>query len=182
MNIYNYLDQMYEDLNDKKWDAVEAKYREIALKSSGKKVVKRIAAVELGDYQKSLYECLLEAVELAEGLRFPAIYFEYDIDNNWQGRFLICSEYYPAHEEDDDWVSEWEEELDAPNLAPFAEVYQESGGYDDDDSRVGVTLYLIARTVCAFGRCVDDIARGKMAICIGFHDQSPIWRIREIRK
>ncbi|MBN1900134.1 hypothetical protein JW926_02260 [Candidatus Sumerlaeota bacterium] len=179
MNIYDYLDQIYEDLNENDWDVVESKYRELALKCAGEKVTNRITHINLRDYQKSLYEKLLEAVDIGETSSAQAIWFEYDIENNWKGRFLICPEYYPESEEDDDWASEWESEVEAMTLGEFAAIYREFGGYNDEDSHVATTLYLITRLVCAFGRCVDGLTNNHLAICIGFPEQDPLWRIVE---
>jgi hypothetical protein len=179
MNIYDYLDQIYEDLNENEWDTVEAKYKELALKCAGDKITNRIAQIDLSEYQKTLYECLLESMDIAEATSAQAIFFEYDIENGWKGRFLICPEYYPESEEDDDWASEWEEEVETRDLGDFATIYCEHGGYNDDDSRVATTLYLITRLVCTFGRCVDGLTRNHMAICIGFPEQDPLWRIVE---
>lgn len=179
MKIYDYLDQIYEDLKENEWDSVEAKYRELALKFSGEKVTKRIGQIDLSEFQKSLYESLMESLDIAVTISAQAIYFEYDIENGWKGHFLICPEYYPESEEDEDWASEWEEEVEAPELTEFAKIYHEYGGYNDDDSRVGTTLYLITRLVCTFGRCVDGLTRNHKAICIGFPEQYPLWRIVE---
>lgn len=182
MNIYDYLDQIYEDLNENEWDGVEAKYKELGMKCAGEKVTNRIAQIDLGVYQKKLYECLLESMDIAEAISAQAIYFEYDIENDWKGRFLICTEYHAESEEDDDWASEWEGEVETPNLAEFAAIYREHGGYNDNDSRVATTLYLITRLVCTFGRCVDGLSRNHKAICIGFPEQDPLWRIVEKRE
>jgi len=180
MNIYDYLDRMNEDLQIGDWDRVEAKYRELAQGVSDKKLVSRIEKIDMTEYKKSLYEAMREAIELAESQSAQAIYFEYDVDNNWTGHFCICPEYFPETEEDDDWASEWEEEVPGPTLGEFAKIYHDYGGLGDDASKNGITLYLIARTVCTFCRCVDDLPPTRLAICIAFHDQDPIWRIKEI--
>ena len=179
MNIYDYLDRMYEDLQESNWDRVEAKYRELAESLSDKKAVNRIEKIDLAEYKKLLYEGLREAVELAESESAHAIFFEYDMDNNWTGHFCICPEYFPETEEDDDWASEWEEEVAGPDLLDFARIHHDHGGLGDNESQNGITLYLIARTVCTFGHCVDDLPPTHLAICIAFHDQEPIWRIKE---
>ena len=177
MIIFDYLDQLYEDIKESDWETVETKYRDLALKWSKKNVVKKISDTNLTSYKKTITEKLAEAVDLAESISAKAIYFEYDMDNNWRGYFLITPGYFNENEGDEDWACEWEEELDGPELPQFAKIYKKYGGYGKDDAGNGTTLYLIARTVCAFGQCVENIPPTSLAICIGFHDQDPIWRI-----
>jgi len=180
MKIFEYLDLMREHLKEQDWDETESKYRELAVKMCGEKLAGRIAKVDLSEYQDALCESLSKAVEQAENLTAKAVYFEYDIDNDWQGVFLICPDYLPESEEDDDWACEWDDEVEGPSLTPFAKIYKKYGAYGDDEKGNGVTLFLIARTVCTFARCVDQLASTQVAICIGFHDQDPIWRILDI--
>ena len=177
MNIFDYLDQMYEDVKSEDWDAIEAKYKELAKKLSKGKTAQKIAKINLTKFRETLAKKLSEAVETAENISAAAVYFKYDIDNDWQSCFFICPDYHPESEEDDDWACEWEEEVEGPKLPNFSKIYHKYSGDGDDASGNGITLYLIARTVCTFGRCVEDIPPTPVAICIGFHDQDPIWRI-----
>lgn len=183
MKIFDHLDKMYEDICENDWDEVETKYREFALKWAGKEIVKEIDAVDLDDYEKSIMQILSEAVETAEKTSAGAIYFEYDMDNNWQGHFYICPEYYLEEEEDEDWVTESDEDIEGPDLPAYADIYNEFGGAGGDKTEIGTTIYLIARTVCAFWRCVEQLpSTPALAICIGYHGQDQIWRIREIEE
>ena len=180
MNIFTYLEKMYEEVKEHDWEELELKYRRLALSWSRKDVVRQIDDVDMSDYEKDLMKSLSEAVETADKTSAGAIYFEYDMDNNWQGNFFVCPEYQSEEEEDDDWASEWDKEVEGPDLPAFTAIYAEFGGYEDKKSSMGVTLCLIARTVSVFGRCVDNLPEHPFAICIGFHDQDPIWRIREV--
>lgn len=179
MKIFDHLEEMYEFLRENDWDDLEAEYRERAEKWSGKKVADKIHSVKLKSYANKLEDALTRAVETAESLPAKAVYFEYDIDNDWKSYFYICPEYYPENEEEEEWAGEWEERIKGPSLPAFAKIYDKNGGHGDDDSGNGVTLYLISRTVAALGRALDDIPSTSLAVCIGYHDQEPIWRLQE---
>ena len=182
MKISNYLAKMSEELKNNDWDEVEKKYRERALAWTGEKVVDRIDDVDLMNYEKALAAGLAEAIETAEKIAAKAIYFEYDMDNDWQSNFFICPDYHPESHQDEEWVRNWVEEIEGPGLPEFTSIYDEHGGENKSQAGAGTALYLIARTVCAFGRCVDELPDLPMALCIGFHGQDPIWRIRDLEE
>ena len=183
MKIFDHLDKMYEDICESEWDDVETKYRELTLKLAGTKIVREIDAIDIDDYEKSIMQTLYEAVETAEKASAGAIYFEYDMDNNWQGCFYICPAYYREEEEDEDWATDYDEEIEGPDLPAYADIYNEYGGAGGNKAEIGTTLYLIARTVCAFWRCVEQLPyTPALAICIGYHGQDYIWRIREMEE
>lgn len=106
-----------------------------------------------------------------------ALYFEYDMDNDWQSSFFICNDYTMLSEEDDDWASDWISSVKGPDLKEFAKIYAENG-FDYNEEAIGITLYLIIKTVILFGKVAESIEIN-IPICIGFHDQDPIMRIRE---
>ncbi len=103
--------------------------------------------IQLDSYEESMRIGLRETLEIAESEEVKAIYFEYDLDNEWNSRFYICEEYVPLEEEDDDWASEWTYDIEGPKSVELADVYAENG-FDTSEKAVGITLYLIARTVC----------------------------------
>ncbi|MBJ7968333.1 hypothetical protein JDS84_33600, partial [Bacillus cereus] len=69
-----------------------------------------------------------------------AIYFEYDMDNDWNSTFFICDEYTKLSEEDDDWASDWISEVEGPDLKEFAQIYNENR-FDNNEKALGTTLY-----------------------------------------
>ena len=74
---------------------------------ASKGYAERIKAIYLGAYEESIRLALYEAIQIATSEEAKAIYFEYDLDNEWDSQFYICEEYFSLEEEDDDWASEW---------------------------------------------------------------------------
>ncbi|WP_241484418.1 hypothetical protein [Bacillus clarus] len=81
-------------------------------------------------------------------------------------------------EDDDDWACEWETCLEGPSLKRFNEIYNVSGGFDETDVATGVTIFLIARTIVSFLKSISNYELN-IPICIGYHDQDPIMRIKK---
>ena len=96
---------------------------------------------------------MYEAIQIATSEEAKAIYFEYNLDNEWDSQFYICEEYFSLEEEDDDWASEWTYDVEGPKSIELADVYAENG-FDINEKAIGINLYLIARTVCSFYECV----------------------------
>jgi len=180
MDIFSLLDALYEEVRSEEWSDIEAKYEKLARKAAGADVAKAIAATDLTEFQRELAENLTEALEAAAEDGSAALYYEYDIDNDWASVFFLCPEYLPESEGDDDWAADYDREIEGPSIPEFTELYNEHGGFDTGEAENAVTLFLIARTVCAFGRALANVPEGDLAICIGYHDQDPIWRLRDL--
>ncbi len=172
------LDEMKQDLEELDFDALEEKYRRLATEEAGARVARQIADTNLSVYQTELADALQQAVEAAEDSGAEAVYFEYDMDNDWAGCFFVCPDYQPESASDDEWACEYDDEVEGPQLTAFARIYAKHGGFGDDGARSAVTSYLVARTIAALGRCVARQRPG-VAVCAGFHDQDPIWRLKE---
>jgi hypothetical protein len=177
MKIYEYLDQIQTELLDHSWQEIETKYYALCSKLAGEEQAKRIQNIDLNVFQSKLNDALYAALHTADEHSAAAIYFEYDMDNDWQSVFFICDDYTTLSEEDDDWASDWISEVEGPNLKEFAGIYAENG-FDDTNKALGTTLYLIVRTVAVFGMVVESV-KNNIPVCIGFHDQDPIMRIQE---
>ncbi|MGG3801483.1 hypothetical protein [Metabacillus fastidiosus] len=67
--------------------------------------------------------------------------------------------------------------MKGPDLKEFGKIYAEKG-FDYNEEAIGITLYLIIKTVIAFGKVAESIEIN-IPVFIGFHDQDPIMRIRE---
>jgi hypothetical protein len=102
-----------------------------------------------------------------------------NLDNNWDSHFFVCENYKPIKNEykpgDDDWACDWIEDFAFGRFKPYGDLYLPEFG-ETEVSR-GVKIFLIARTVAAFGRCSDKYASETLALCMGFHDQDPIVRV-----
>ncbi|MDY7080497.1 MAG: hypothetical protein SXV54_26760 [Chloroflexota bacterium] len=178
-DIYGYLEEMPRWIRRKDWTGLESRFQELANELAGVTQANRIAKIVFSQYQKSLSENLRRAIKRASDRGAKALYFEYDLDNDWQSTFFICDKYAPESEGNDDWACEWVEDLAGPKFPALGEVYLENG-FDRTEAAKGCTLYLIARTVAAFGRCLDEhLAPATLAVCVAFHDQDPNFRLQE---
>lgn len=162
------------------YDGLESIYSTQAREWSGRSLARRIGEVDLRTFRSELARGLADAEKSAEEHGAPAIYFEYDVNNGWIGRFFVCRAYAPVSAGDESWTDEWFEELEGPRIPEFGRFLREYG-FDRTDQAKGCTLYMIARTVAALGRCVDPAAPGKAALCIGYRSQNPLLRLHEGR-
>jgi hypothetical protein len=162
------------------FDGLESIYSNQAREWSGRSLARKIGEVDLETYQATLALGLAEAERSAEEHRAQAVYFEYDVNNGWDGRFFVCGGYAPLCDGDESWAEEWIEELEGPGIPEFGSFLQEFG-FERTDQAKGSTLYMIARTVASLGRCADPASPVKAALCIGYRGQNPLLRIREGR-
>lgn len=175
MDIFEYLEELQEDIFSLHVSQIESKYYEICVTLSSTNDAKRIQSVSLDVYKRKLSFGLYEALIIAKEESSEAIYYEYDLDNHWGGHFFVCDDYLPLKEQDDDWACDWTNEVEGPQFLEFAEMYSKNG-FDTNQKAIGNTLYLIARTVCCF-ISVCNKRKSNIPICIGFHGQDPIMRM-----
>jgi len=176
------FDEMKHYIRNRDWQGLEDHYAEMATRMSGSEAQRAVLGVALSDYEESLKEVLARAFERLAAVGGTAVYFEYDIDNDWQSYCFLYDHYRPESEGDDDWAVPWKEDIEGPDLPVFTEMYQTFGGFDvRDDTQVGVTLYLIARTTACFGRALESLTVPNVAVCLGYHDQGDLTRMREAR-
>lgn len=177
VRIDEQLAEMRSYISRNDWDGLEKNARKRAEKLAGKEAAAKVADIDLGDYVEQLEDALKEAFEAAEEQEAAAIFFEYDMEHDWSSTLHICQEYNPEDEEDDDWSKEADEELDGPECPELAALYESD--FDSDDEERAVNGYLIARTVAAVGRCIEEMPDSDFAVCVGFPDQDLLTRIRE---
>jgi hypothetical protein len=177
MEMYYYIEQMYSYIEARDWLGLESNFERIAESLAGKECASKISEVNLSSYQKSLCAQLSFAVDKAQNSDAKAIYFEYDLDNDWQSYFFICQDYKRQAIGDDEWACDWVDELKGIDLNSFGDLYV--SGFDSTEAAKGANLYLIARTVATFGHCCENFKDNSFAICIAFHDQDPVMRIFE---
>lgn len=179
MDIFNHLNELQVDLRRKNLEEIEEKYFNICSKLAGSDRANSIKQLDLSEYVNDLKLCLKLSIKIAQKQTARAIYFEYDLDNNWDSAFFICKEYSALEDNDDDWASNWNEDLQGPRLKEFADIY-EIDGFDINETAVGSTIYLIARTVISYAKAYQVLSdESSLAVCIAFHDQDPIIRIKE---
>jgi hypothetical protein len=177
MDIYNYIERMSDYIELKNWNGLESHFKTIAQSLAGEEIASDISEVNLSNYQKQLCADLTLAIEKARNLNAKAIYFEYDLDNDWQSHFFVCQNYNLPTEGDDEWACDWLDEFESTDSPSFGDLY--IPGFDSTEIAKGASLYLIARTVAAFGRCCEKYVTESFAICLAFHDQDPVMRIYE---
>jgi hypothetical protein len=151
------------------------------LRLSGPDAEEAVIGIDLSEYNTALTELLEQGYRRAQQAGAIAIYFEYDIDNNWDSWLFLHDQYQPEREQDDEWTCDWVDELRGPSLPAFTQVYNRYGGFHvERDSEIETTLYLCARNVAAFGSGVVALLPPSFAICMGYHDQGIVTRIKEI--
>ena len=90
MDIFQYLEEVQEDAFSLAVEQIEAKYYDICCMLASTEYAERIKAIDLESYKESIRVGLDAAVEMATNEEAKAIYFEYDLDNEWN------SQFYPA--------------------------------------------------------------------------------------
>ena len=168
--MFQYLEEMQEDVFSLSVSQIESKYYDICSTLASSEDAERVKLIPLDSYKESMRIGLKEALKVAESEEAKAIYFEYDLDNEWDSQLYVCDDYMFLEVEDDDWT----DEIEGPSLGELADIYGENG-FDSNKKAVGITLYLIARTVCSFINARSGL-QSNIPICIGFHDQDPIMR------
>ncbi|GGE62037.1 hypothetical protein [Priestia taiwanensis] len=175
--IFSYLEELQNDLFVLKPADIEQKYFDICRELADLKEINKIYRISMEDYKNSLEENLKAALEhITDDVK--AIYFEYDIDNNWDGNYYLCQEYNELSEEDDDWACEWEIYIQGPDFYEFSEMYQMKGGFGDEKEEIGITLFLIVRTMTLFLGLAKKYDT-HIPVCIAYHDQDPIMRTKK---
>ena len=162
------------------FDGLESIYSNQAREWSGRSLARKIGDVDLRTYQESLALGLAEAERSAEENGAKAVYFEYDVNGGWDGRFFVCGAYAPLSAKDDSWADERIQEIEGPGIPEFGGFLLEYG-FERTDQAKGCTLYMIARTVASLGRRADPASPAKAALCIGYRGQNPLLRLREGR-
>ena len=163
-----------------RWDGLLSWAREQCRRSAGADLAERIAAVDLGPYTSKLVKGLRTAYRRAEKENWRALYFEYDLDNDWRSAFLLYSEYTARRQGDDTWAQRWNDSIDGPGQRSLGALYRKTG-FDDSPAALGGTPFLIARTAAAFHDAFEQAGPppAGLSICFGFHDQDDIWRVHE---
>jgi len=173
-SIYDQLDELQLQLRTYPLSRIEEYYYMRCCDVAGNTLGNRIKSLSLEEYKKQLKKGIKDSLTRIQNGVGRAIYFEYDMDDNWQGSFYLCTEYVPN---EDEWACEWEDVLEGPSLSDFGELIMHYG-FDKDETSVAVTMYLIARTVCAFSDVVSSVKEAnRVPIAIGYHDQDDIYHM-----
>ncbi|ENQ3077895.1 hypothetical protein [Bacillus multifaciens] len=174
-SIYDYFDELQNNIFNLQPKDIELKYFEICKQLSGVAFVQDIYELNMNEYEEGLEDSFKAALRYLHDDEIKAIYFEYDMDNNWASEFYLCKDYNELSEEDDDWACDWDVHIEGPSLSRFAQMYQMKGGFHNQQESIGITLLLIVRTIVSFFNVVKKY-NIFIPICIAYHDQYPIMR------
>ena len=132
-----------------------------------------ISRVDLRRYTGALVN-LVGRASKALGPDIAAVYWEFDVDNDWSSAAFLCSRYEPETATDDDWASEFDAEraIHGPAMPELARLMSTWTG----NEHAAANAYLIARTIAAFGRASAGWHADR-PLCAGYHDQSVVFRI-----
>ena len=163
--------------------ALGGAYRELEEKSGqvcrdvcGHERFQAVAEADLSGYQTELRPLLRLAIEEAQTGASSAVFFEYDLDNQWASALYVCENSVELDHEGD-WATDWTTRLLGPTLPTFAEVYLSYLGFDQSPEAQAMSIFLISRTVAAVGSALSKEVKPQVPVCMGFHDQTPITRL-----
>ena len=155
------------------WTGLDGHFRRFAARTCGPQVADAIAAVDLDDYGCRLGEALCRAVGAAAD-RAPVIAYLHRPHEQWTGAFCIYSPSDAAAAGDRRRMGACVAEIAGPPCAELARLFHDHGG-----TLNAVALYLVARTVVALGRCLDDVPHADIAVCITFEGDIGLLWLRE---
>jgi hypothetical protein len=169
MKIYDFLPQAEQMARLADWAGIEEVGRSLAQSLIPPDRIEAISSVDLRGYERDLASMLKEAEgRSTEFQGVQALYWEFDLDNNWDCSISFCSSYTPN---DPDWAGDQLGWIRGPGLPEFARLYAEHG-FSDTPAAEGSTLLLVARTLATFGRAYDLIGRSQFPVGAAFHDSS----------
>ena len=143
------------------------------------KMLKMINNVNLGNYEKSIEKAIPEAIEVAKEFDAKAIYFDYDIDNDWDSYLFICSDYNSVEDDNEGWSTKWVASINTVSLYEYADIFLKEAkqNFFESNEDTAILLMLIAKTNILFARAALKYKDCGFKICIGYHDQDIATRI-----
>ncbi len=88
--IFEHLEEMGHLAAAGQWASLEQKYLSLCRSLAGPTLADRVMRLDFGKYGESLRAPYLEASAECARRGHPALYFEYDLDNAWEGAFFVC--------------------------------------------------------------------------------------------
>lgn len=173
-------------VKQKNWDGLESYFNQYCAYFVSDKVAAAIKNVDLTECGHYLTYKAKEALALCKIYDTKAIYYEYNMLNDWASQFYICSQYNSIKENNDGWIKSFiplgdelegfEPSSDSHTPFEFSKVLFECKNIEE---RTAVEYYLAARTTALFGRAIACIDFGNIALCCGFHNQKIVTRMYE---
>ncbi len=152
----NLLYEMNRFIRAQDYAGLEAEYRRLL---SGHPVATEIDELPFERYQASLYAGLRQAVASIESNRGNCIFLRLKMDIDWEGTFHVQAHVPPSTEPYEEGTYEAPEaEFPGSRFTEAAHLYARRPLYVGTQIG-GAALYLLAKTVAAFGRCLNDYPR-----------------------
>jgi uncharacterized protein (TIGR02996 family) len=138
------------------YTGLEAEYRRQCAKLAGDRLTAEIDELPFNRYKEELHEGFQRAVANLSENRGRAIFLRLRPDIRWKGEFHVQARDYPKMEEPHEEPS-YEgpvAEFPGPGFPEAARIYTQYPLYAGIQPS-GPALYLLARTIAAFGRCLS---------------------------
>lgn len=175
MSIYDALEEMRHWLPREDWVGLEAAFH-ARCQGVAPDAATRIASLALSRYEADLRTALGQ-IERHRAAETKAVYWEFDPDNGWASAFFPCRTYRPESLHDDEWATDFADDdvVAGPGAADLGAEF--APDWDRDAASSARNLYLIARTIAAFGRASAGWP-ATIPLCAGYHDQDVVYRVR----
>jgi len=177
MDIYEFLEELQKEILDMLLSkcVLEEKYYQLCLEENRDAAIE-IRKMDFSNYIDHIAKGYNKAVCLQNNYPIKAIYFEYDMYNDWQTQCFLSDNYNNIQQLDDDWACSWCEDFFLTDFEKLSEIYKKYLRKFD----TFVNLYLIVRTTLAFREAIgNNLNNNTAAICVAFHDQSIVTRLKE---
>ena len=152
-------------------------FGECCIDSKHSEIANRIKNADWETFRRNCVALLLKTWSALDESTTKAVYYEYDLDNEWCGDFFFCKKYNPIEARDDDWACEYADCCSAPAIPVIPELC-----LDFEASRE--ELLLVCYGVAMIGKQMLLIASELLKenpkfprLCFAFHDQDPITRV-----
>lgn len=138
--------------------ALEAAYRELCLNLTGEQLTKQIDELPFGRYEKELHKGFKQAVARLASTRGRSLFLRLRPDIEWEGKFHIQAKDPKITEPREEFGYEGPvAEVSGPRFPEAAAVYAQQPLFSGTQPS-GPALYVFARTVASFGRCLSEFS------------------------
>lgn len=156
---------MHSFVCENDYDGLEQRYREVCEKLAGTERAERINELPFDAWHAQIRESLVDVLAVAEKRSSDTVFLRIRPDIDWGGEFGVYDKYSPSEfvPEPVDTSKPFEEfsysspnaSTNAPSFEAAAELFKDAP-LTSGTGPSGTALYLIARSVSAFGRCLSE--------------------------
>lgn len=152
-------------LKSRDYDGLEARYREVCLEYGTKSIAEKIDKLPFDSWGREFKMPLTEMIETAENRSAETIFLRVRPDIDWSGNLGVHDTYEPSDfgletTNPDEPFEEFsygppEVERESPAFDQAATIFKKHH-LNSGTNPSGPSLYLLARTVATFGRCLNQ--------------------------